>query len=287
MGMSKFLPPLLLMLLCAGCDSMKPSNTIRELSNFKVNQRPTVIGEDLPYEWAKELAIKLVGAPAIDLKDSDTIDLVVKMFSEVSWIDSRSVKVALALPEGLRVTYKSRIPVLSLAVGEQYLGLLSLDGYMLPEGFSKSQLDKFIKIVVEKTTKIPAVGDRVSAPLLQEASRCFPIIDQLKVLAGINFTHIARQSDYGVQEDKVSPALSFLTDDGVEVQWGRSAETPDPFSVDRDGKALTLERKGQRLALVLIQFPGLGGLGTVVLDDPLVKVFNRKGEMLQLSPDIF
>ena len=126
----------------------------RELSNFKVNQRPTVIGEDLPYEWAKELAIKLVGAPAIDLKDSDTIDLVVKMFSEVSWIDSRSVKVALALPEGLRVTYKSRIPVLSLAVGEQYLGLLSLDGYMLPEGFSKSQLDKFIKIVVEKTTKM-------------------------------------------------------------------------------------------------------------------------------------
>ena len=236
---------------------------------------------------AKELAIKLVRAPVIDLEDSDALHLVATMFSEVSWIDSKSVKVALALPEGLRVIYKSRIPVLSLAVGEQYLGLLSLDGYMLPEGFSKSQLDKFIKVVVEETTKVPAVGDRVSAPLLQEAWRCFPIIDQLKVLTGINFTHIARQSDYGVQEDKVSPALSFLTHDGVEVQWGRSADTPDPFSVDRDGKVLTLERKGQRLALVLKQFPGLGGLGVVILDDPLVKEFDRKGEMLQLSPDIF
>lgn len=287
MGMSKFIPPLLMVLIFAACDSVRSSSTIRKLSNFEVNQRPTVIGQDLPREWAKELAAKLVNAPAVDLKSPDSMHLVKKMISEVAWIDPRFVKVEVALPEGLRVTYKSRIPVLSLAVGEQYLGLISLDEYMLPEGFSKAQLDKFVKVAVEKNTKIPAVGDRVSSPLLQESLRCFPIIDQLKMLTGINFTHIARQSDYGVQEDKIAPALSFLTDDGVEVQWGRSDATPDPFSVDRDGNTLSLERKAQRLALVLKQFPQLGGLGIVVLDDPIVKVFDRKGAMLKLSPDIF
>jgi hypothetical protein len=49
---------------------------------------------------------------------------------------------------------------------------------------------------------------------------------------------------------------------------------------------LTLERKGQRLAQVMQQFPNLAGVGRVVLDDPLVKVFDRRGQALTLKNDI-
>ena len=80
--------------------------------------------------------------------------------------------------------------------------------------------------------------------------------------------------------------MSFILSNGVEISWGRASATADPASVNRDNKPLTAERKMMRLALVLKEYPMLAGVGRLVLDDPLVKVFDANGERLLLPETI-
>lgn len=271
-------------LLFAACSDSGSST--RHISQFRVEQTPTVVGQPLPLIWGQMFDFAMSKAPELDLDDPASLSLVEDYVRQVPWIDPKSVEVHLAMPEGLRLYYKSLIPALVIRQGGRAVGLLSLEGRALPPGFPDETLDKFMSVNIPKGVELPSPGDTSAAGLLQEAVRIFPEADQLKSISKLNIIGIQQQADYRATSKTIVPPLTFVTADGLEIDWGRSTQTPDPFSVDANNNPLTLERKSRRLGLVMQQFPNLAGVGRVVLDDPLVKVFDRSNKLLQLKEDI-
>jgi hypothetical protein len=242
------------------------SASMRDMSKFQVNQVPTVVGQPLPTQWAAMFNFAMTNAPILDLDDPQSIEQIKGLVRQVPWIDPSTVAAHLAMPDGVRVYYRALIPVLVIRQSGRAVGLLSKEG---PEG-----------------VELPSPGDSSSAGLLQEAVRIFPEVDQLKALTRLNIVAIQQQADYRATESEIVPPLTFVTADGLEIEWGRSVYTPDPFSVDANERPLTIERKGFRLSQLMKQFPNLVGVGRVVLDDPLVKVFDRQGKPMALKNDI-
>lgn len=262
------------------------SSSVRDISKYHVNQLPTVVGQPLPLVWGQMFDVAMSKAPKLNLDDPSSLKLIEDYVRQVPWIDPSSVQAHLAMPQGVRLYYKSLIPALVIRQYSRPVGLLSLEGKVLPPGFSEQQLNRFISIHIPKDAELPSPGDVASAALLQEAVRAFPEVDQLKALTKLNIVSIQQQSDFRATTKTIVPPLSFVTADGLEIEWGRSTLTPDPFSVDAQKRPLTLERKGYRLKQVMQQFPNLAGVGRVVLDDPQVKVFDRRGKPLDLKNDI-
>jgi hypothetical protein len=259
---------------------------MRDISKFQVNQAPTVVGQPLPMQWGAMFDFAMTNAPILDLDDPHSIEQIEGLVSQVPWIDPSTVEAHLAMPGGVRVYYRALIPALVIRQGGRAVGLLSKEGRRLPPGFKEDQLSMFLSINIPKGIELPSPGDSSSAGLLQEAVRIFPEVDQLKALTKLNIVAIQQQADYRANESAIVPPLTFVTADGLEIEWGRSVETPDPFSVDANKRPLTLERKGFRLSQLMKQFPNLVGVGRVVLDDPLVKVFDRQGKPMALKNDI-
>jgi len=262
------------------------SASMRDMSKFQVNQAPTVVGQPLPTQWAAMFNFAMTKAPILDLDDPQSIEQIKGLVRQVPWIDPLTVKAHLAMPDGVRVYYRALIPVLVIRQSGRAVGLLSKEGRALPPGFNDDQLSMFLSINIPQGIVLPSPGDSSSAGLLQEAVRIFPEVDQLKALTKLNIVAIQQQADYRATESEIVPPLTFVTADGLEIEWGRSVYTPDPFSVDANKRPLTLERKGFRLSQLMKQFPNLVGVGRVVLDDPLVKVFDRQGKPMALKNDI-
>ena len=262
------------------------SASMRDISKFQVNQVPTVVGQPLPAQWGAMFDFVMAKAPMLDLDDPQSLEQIKGLVRQVPWIDPSTVRVHLAMPDGVRLYYRSLIPVLVIRQGGRAVGLLSKDGRALPPGFREDQLSMFLSINIPEGIALPSPGDSSSAGLLQEAVRIFPEVDQLKALTKLSIVAIQQQSDYRATESEIVPPLTFVTADGLEIEWGRSRDTPDPFSVDANKRPLTLERKGFRLSQLMKQFPNLVGVGRVVLDDPLVKVFDRQGKPMALKSDI-
>jgi hypothetical protein len=271
--------------VCASCSDS--SSSVRDISKFRVDQVPTVIGQPLPLQWGKMFDYAMASATELDLDNPESLNQIEGLVRKIPWVDPRTVEAHLAMPDGVRLYYKSLIPALVIRQNGMATGLLSKEGRALPPGFSDNQLKLFLSINIPKGVELPAFGDMSSSGLLQEAVRIFPEVDQLKSLTKLNIVAIQQQADYRSSATTIVPPLTFVTADGLEIEWGRSALTPDPFSVDANKRPLTLERKGYRLAQVMKQFPNLVGVGRVVLDDPLVKVFDRQGKPMALKKDIF
>ena len=143
-----------------------------------------------------------------------------------------------------------------------------------------------IFVSLDPERELPAVGKRPADPVLQEAFRLWVEADTIADLAGLPIVAIQRRSDYFRDAVGIAPAMSFILLDGTEICWGRARDSADPASVDSFGRKLTMERKTQRLKLVLAQYPLLRGVGRVVLDDPLVKVFDQRLDPLPLAGPI-
>ncbi|MDP6964273.1 MAG: hypothetical protein QGF46_08930, partial [Planctomycetota bacterium] len=62
---------LLLMLATVSCSDS--SSSIRDISNFKINQTPQVIGKNLPHSWAVLFDEVMSSAPALDIDDPHSL----------------------------------------------------------------------------------------------------------------------------------------------------------------------------------------------------------------------
>ncbi len=266
---------------CGDAASVEP---MRDLSHYRVEQVPRFPG-GLPTAWGQLFDRVMATAPKMRLGDPHVKQVVRDLFTQISWIDPRSIEVEIALPTGLRVVYRPKLPRLALARGQTRVAALAEDGTLLPSGLSDAVLSSLFMVSVDAEEDLPPVGKRSRNPVVQEAFRLWVEADTIKELTELPIVAIQRRSDYPRQASGIAPAMSFVLEDGTEICWGRARDTVDPASVDSYGKKLTMERKAQRLALVLRAYPMLQGVSRVVLDDPLVKVLDAHLQALPL-PEI-
>ncbi|MDA1114640.1 MAG: hypothetical protein O3A95_10130 [Planctomycetota bacterium] len=275
-----------LSLLClSACGDAASVENPRALSDYRVDQVPQLPG-GLPAAWAERFDEVLAGAPAIRLGDVLAPQLVHDLLTEVEWIDPLSIEVKMALPEGLRVNFLPKIPVLAIARGQKPVATLASDGTLIPSGFSEATMSGLLFVSLDQGQDFPLVGERFSDPVVQEAHLLWVEADTVAVVTGLPVVSIQRRSDYPRSTPGMAPAMSFVLANGVEISWGRASETADPASVNRDNKPLSSERKMMRLALVLHEYPMLQGVGRLVLDDPLVKAFDASGKLMPLPDNI-
>lgn len=260
-------------------------DTPLDLSQMQVHQVPGIPG-GLPSAWAAEFDAVVAEAPTMAMSDPRSLGVVHDLLTRVTWIDPASIEVAMALPEGVRVSYLPKMPRLVLAQGQEPRHVLAEDGTLLPDGLDMDLLAGFFYVSLDADSELPEVGRRCSDPVVQEAFRLWTEADTLIDLTGLPIVAIQRRSDYPRHTPGMAPAMSFLLQDGTEICWGRAHGTPDPHSTDSRGEPLGLERKVQRLALVLKQFPNLNGVSRLVLDDPQVKVFDYDLNLLPLDRPI-
>ena len=266
---------------CGDTASVEP---VRDLSQYRVDQVPRFPG-GLPAAWGQLFDQVMTTAPKMRFGDPHIKEVVRDLFTQVSWVDPSSIEVEIVLPEGLRVAYRPKMPRLALARGQTRVAALAEDGTVLPSGLSTTLLQQLLMVSLDPEDDLPLVGKRPRSPVVQEAFRLWVEADTIRELTELPIVAIQRRSDYPRHASGLAPAMSFLLKDGTEICWGRARDTVDPASVDSYGKKLTMERKAQRLALVLRTYPMLQGVSRVVLDDPLVKVFDAQMKTL-LLPEI-
>lgn len=236
----------------------------RDLAVYDVLRLP----DGLPDEWLTELATVLAVGPRVSLADAHSAEAAAELLREVSWIDPASVRADLFVPEGVRVRFEAREPVLKAARTGKPGPLVAADGTALPLGPPAESLAALP--FVELTPGLPAAvpGRRFADPLVQEALAALDeyraLADLLRQQAGIELHRIERAPDYPVVSD-VPPSLCFVTAAGTEIVWGRSAATADPHGVP-------LEQKATRLRFVLERYPRLEGVRRILLDRPVLQV---------------
>ncbi|MHC4380453.1 MAG: cell division protein FtsQ/DivIB [Planctomycetota bacterium] len=281
-GIAPALLPLLLLTACGGGSAMESK---RALSDFRVDQVPRIPG-GLPQEWGSQFDAVMAEAPSLELGDARTPQVVQDLLSRVDWIDPKTIEVKVALPDGLRVSYRPKLPQLAIARGQRPVAAIAQDGTVLPAGLSAAAMEGLLFVSLDSDVDLPAAGKHCSDPLVQEAFRLWVEADTVADLTGLPIVEIQRRSEYPRHADGIAPAMSFILHDGTEICWGRARDTADPSAVDSLGKPLTIERKAMRLALILEQYPELQGVGRVDLDFPMVKVFDASLQRLPLDKPI-
>jgi len=271
--------------LLGSCGDTASVDTPLDLSLLRVDQVPALPG-GLPKEWAEEFDRVLAAAPTLSMSDPRSLQVVRDYLTQVSWIDPSSIEVALALPDGVRVSYLPKLPLLVLAQGQEPRHVLAEDGTLLPDGIDMDLLSGFLYVSIDAETELPEVGQRCADPVVQEAFRLWVEADTIADLSGLPVVAIQRRSDYPRHAQGIAPAMSFILQDGTEISWGRARDTPDPHSLDSQGNPLTMERKAQRMVLVMKEYPDLRGVSRLVLDDPLVKAFDADMQPLPLEGPI-
>jgi len=262
------------LLVLAACARPAGVEEARALDAFRLDQIPAYPG-GLPVAWAKAFDQALVAAPAVEPGAPGALAQVRSAFLAVPWIDPTSVVVESALPDGFRVRYHPRIPHLVLTRGERPVAVISKDGVVLPEGLSEQQLAGLLQTPLAADALVPAVGQRPADATVQEALRLWVEADTIRELFKLPIVAIARQSSYSAPADNFAPAMSFVLANGTEIWWGRAKGTKDAFAEDGNGRPLTMERKLERLKAVWLEYPGLQGLGRVVVDFPQVHLYDE------------
>ena len=257
---------------CLGADDLDPP---RALSAVRFDQLP----ENLPDAWRTQLEAELSKAPELPLLDPRAAVAAQDLLLRVAWIDPQSVSVATALPDGLRVAFRPRRPRLAVTRNASLVGVIASDGAVLPAGLPPSWTDGYLQVPLDEGRVLGAPGARIADSLLQEALAAWQEADFLRSDLGLPVASIERQSGYPREAVGVPPALSFRLADGREIAWGRAASSRDPFGIP-------LQRKMDRLRRVLDAFPGLVGVGRLVLDYPVLKLFGLQGEPLPLPADL-
>ncbi len=274
MGLRTALPFLLLGVL-AGCSGADEFDSPRDLSQLRFDQLP----KNLPAAWQAQLSDAFVGAPEMSLMDPGAMDEVRDRLSRVAWIDPSSVRVASALPDGLRVKYRPRVPRLIVTSNAVPVGILARDGTLLPEGIPDSLAVKYMKVPLEPGEVLPPIGGRVANALLQEALDVADEAYTLRTASGLQIASIERQSGYPLNAGGVPPALCFRLADGREIGWGRAESSDDP-------SGQSLARKVVRLREVLEAFPDLVGVHRIQLDYPELHLYGPDGVELPLPESL-
>ena len=273
-----FLLPLLLLPSC-GAEVQET----RSLANLRIDQVPAFPG-GLPRKWAKQFDEVLATLPELSVSDPTSLTVAHDALLQLPWVDRESLVVEPALPEGLRAYFRPLRPCLTVTqAGRPVAALAYEDGRVLPAGIDATVLAQFLEVPLDPGTELPVAGRIPADPLLQEARRLFPEVDEIRRLTGLPIVRLQRKSGYPIQADGIAPAMSFWLDTGVEISWGRARDTFDPYALDSTGSRLTMEAKALRLRAVLEQFPLLMGLSRVVLDEPVVKVYDEHGQLVELE----
>ncbi|HEX9793334.1 MAG TPA: hypothetical protein VGC54_05060 [Planctomycetota bacterium] len=244
---------------------------LRSLAEYRVEALP----EELPPEWGALLASRLAGAPEVSLLDPRARGAARELIGSVPWIDPDSVHVELDHPHGLRVSFEPRRPRLRLFRQGVAIALLDPEGTVLPAGVPRHYLELMAGVHLDGDGVLPPPGRRVADALVQEALATLDEFYALRERTGLDLWSMARQSDFPASARAVAPPLSFLLGDGTVLEWGRSRAWRDPLL-----PALDVEQKTLRLEAVLAAHPGLQGVGRVVLDGPLLRVYGLRGEPL-------
>lgn len=260
-------------LLLGACSGAESFDEPRSLSTVRMDQLP----EGLPPAWQAQFEAAFEDAPEMSLLDPAASALVRDRLATVAWIDPRSVRVQSALPDGLRVRYRPRTPRLVVTRNAAPVAVLAADGAVLPEGLPESWQTRYLQVPLEPGAVLPAPGDRVSDPLLQEALEVWEEAVTVAENTGLKIASIERQADYPQEAPGVPPALCFRLQDGREIDWGRAVRSRDPWGVP-------LERKVLRLRKVLKAYPELAGVHRLRLDHPLLRLYGPDGAELELPP---
>ncbi len=279
--------PIALILLGISCGPSEGPGPVRALSNFRVEQLPL----ELPDLWKKSLEMSLANAPSAPLLGPGSKDIVRRALVDVGWIDPASVTVEDSLPEGLRVTFKSRRPLYRVFKQGIAVGVVSHEGVLLPPGLGKggsesSQMEflRNPKVPLDADTLIPMPGRKPADPVLSEALRAWPEIQSIEGVSGLDIVRVERQaelwnSETGFweaaprDETGIPPPLCFVLGDGREIYWGRSERANDPFGVP-------LGLKAARLGAVMKKYPDFGPIYRLVLDFPKMRAFDHEGRDL-------
>jgi hypothetical protein len=275
-----------LMTLSFGCRDSFDTQQPRSLGNYEIHQVPEYPG-GFPPAWAAEFHVAMQQAPPMSLGDDHAAALIRDHLLRLKWIDPQRLAVEPALPEGMRVYFQPLSPRLAVAHGDRPFALLAeRNGAVLPDGIGEDTMHMFIRVSIDPGVELPPAGQISSDPLIQEAYRVWPEIAQIALDLELNVVAIQRKSTSLTNAKDMAPALSFYLDTGVEVSWGRARDTPDAFSTNALGEKLTMLQKATRLMAVLEEYPGLIGVGRVVLDMPIVRVFDPHEQPLPLQAQL-
>lgn len=269
-----------------GCGDALDTQQARSLGNYEIHQAPEYPG-GFPPAWAAQFHLAMSQAPPMSLGDTSAAAVVRDLMLQLKWVDPQLLVVQPALPEGMRVYFQPLSPRLAVAHGDRPFAVLAeRNGAVLPDGISQDTMHRFIRVSIDPGVKLPPAGQVSSDPLIQEAYRIWPEIAQIAMDLGLEVVAIQRKSTYPKSAKDIAPAMSFYLDTGVEVTWGRARDTVDPLAMDSRGEKLDYLQKAARLLAVLREYPGLAGVGRLVLDEPLVKVFDPRGKPLLLRAQL-
>ncbi|TAH36351.1 MAG: hypothetical protein EYC70_11135 [Planctomycetota bacterium] len=244
----------------------------RSLACYRVERMPPV-----PEAWWSQLRARLDAAPTLSLLDPQASAIVSGLFQEVAWIDPASVEVQARLPEGFRVLFLPRRPLLQLTDGPAVAAVVDRAGVVLPAGVPEAALGELLAVPLDRNVTLPEAGRALADPLLAEALRAAPEAYALRQELGLDLARIERQRDYPAEAPGVPPALSFVLRDGRSILWGRSEAAGATLTPPR-------ARKEARLRALLARYPQLHGVQTVVLDRERVRALDASGADLPL-PD--
>ncbi|KAA3605406.1 MAG: hypothetical protein DWQ01_18960 [Planctomycetota bacterium] len=239
----------------------------RSLQHYRIDRYP----ELLPQAWKEELLARLEQAPDLSLLDPKALEVARELLASVSWIQPESIQVSLQLPEGLKLRYRPRSPLIQISVQGHRGPVLAADGTVLPPGLPAALADTILLVPLDPGDQLPEAGRQVASPLLQEALEVAVEAYALRRKSGLPIRRLERQPGYPANSPGVPPPFCLVLEDGTEIWWGRSEAAQDPF-------APSLEQKIARLVTTLRRYPDLLGLRRVVLDQPILKLFDSRNQ---------
>ncbi len=229
--------------------------------------------------WHDELADALESAPALALTDPEAPTVVRHLLKQVTWMDPTSVQVDVAFPEGLRVRYQPRWPILRVLPPGGAPVYLSADATLLPTGVEGTLHENVFDLPLDPGVELPVPGRRLANALVQEGIRMH--VDAMKVqeVTGLKVLRLERQEGYPMSAKGIPPAMTLVLDNGTQLFWGRSSLTRDPLGN-------TFVVKMGILGSIVRQYPGLASVSRIYLDRLPMKILDSKGEPLPFQDGV-
>ena len=255
----------------AACAPAPGVGEVRALGAVRHDRVP----QALPEAWLAGWEADARALPAAPIGSSEALALVRDCALRQAWLDPEALRVEPALPDGIRVVWRPRVPALAVVRRGEPVAVIASDGTVLPPGLEGALLDALLT-VPWSAEMVLEPGRRVASPLLQEALAARLEAKWVRDEAGLPVVGMRRQAGVPADPDGVPPPLDFVLADGRSLAWGWSAATEERIRPPREVR-VPPEEKARRLAVVLRAYPGLVGLSRVVLDRPRVHVYDVAG----------
>ena len=191
--------------------------------------------------------------PGVNLFDEALVGRVGKAFEECAWI-KRVTGVERVFPDQLRVKFEYRRPHVAVRCENGYV-IVDADGVRLPGVYVDPP-------PCERSVQLAGVGGRPpepgkawDAPAIKAGMTLADYVDATPLLARLRVREINVANHGGRLDPRLSEVV-LATSSGVELAWGRTADTTrfgDPSA----------EEKLENLREVLAAYPELSGLRRV------------------------